>query len=223
MMALNISYLSAAMNSDNYQIWQDALSVGGGDDQVSSNYSLRDTLGEFAVGNSSSTNYGAKIGFREIELLSDVQTLSLSLGATSLDLGELANDSAATGAISLAVETNSSTGVSVTYSGSTLTCSGCSGTNTISGVGSSSVSSIAGSSQFGFNAIYSSGSSPIATATSNYDSASQFAFSTGDEIISSVGSINETTFSLNFIANISGGEVAGTYTTAIVYTATASF
>jgi len=222
-MVCGVNSLIAAMSSGNYQIWQDAISVGGGEDQVSSNYSLDDTLGEFAVGRSSSTNYGVKIGFRESSFFSGAQVLSLSISPSSLEFGNLTTDSTGSGSVSLVVDTNSFSGVSVTYSGSTLTCSSCGGTNTISAIGSSSTASASGSSQFGFNAIYSSGASPVASATSNYSSSGQYAFSSGSEIISSSGSINETTFNLNFIANISGDESAGIYTTTIVYTATASF
>jgi hypothetical protein len=222
-MTCGLNYLSAAMNSGNYQIWQDAISVGGGEDQASSNYNLDDTLGEFAVGRSSSTNYGLKSGFREVQFFEGEQVLSLSVSPSSLEFGNLATDSTGSGSISLTVDTNSPSGVSVTYSGNTLTCASCSGTNTISAIGSSSASSSQGSSQFGFNAIYSSGSAPVASATSNYSTSGQYAFSSGSEIISSSGAINSTVFTLNFIANISGDETSGTYSTTIVYTATASF
>jgi len=213
----------ASMNSSNYQIWQDAISVGGGDDQTSDTYTLGDTLGEAGIGIISSSNYSAGVGFREVDFFDGAQVLSLSASSGSVDFGALSTDSTKTGSVLLTVDTNSGTGVSVTYSGSTLTCSSCSGTNTITAAGSSAVASSIGTSQFGFNAIYSSGSSPSASSISPYNVSGQYAFSSGSEIISSSGAINPTTFSINFIANISGNESAGTYTTTIVYTATASF
>ncbi len=215
--------LLAAMSSTNYQIWQDAISVGGGEDQISSNYSLKDTLGELGLGDSSSTNNGLKPGFRSAEFYSGVSVLTFSVSPSSLEFGNLDKFGTAAGALILSVETNSYTGVSVTYGGNTLTCSACTGINTISAIGAGGSPSSIGSSQFGFNAIYSSGTSPVASSVSPYNSAGVYAFNSGDQIISSSSQINPTTFNINFITNISGNEKNGTYTTTITYTATANF
>jgi hypothetical protein len=206
-----------------YQIWADAISVGGGDDQSSDNYNIDDTLGEFALGRASSTNYGLRPGFREInEFSSTATTITFSMGASSLDLGKLSTGSTSSGSVSMTIESNSSTGISITYSGSTLTCSACSGNKTVNGIGGVASGSSAGSSQFGFNVIYNSGTAPVATATSVYSTAGSYAFSSGNEVVSSTGSINETTFNTNFIANIDGSEKNGIYATTITYTAVAN-
>lgn len=215
--------LLAAMSSTNYQIWQDAISVGGGDDQSSSNYSLKDTLGEFGIGNSSSTNNGLKPGFRNGEFYSGQSVLTLSLTSNSVEFGDLSNTATASGSVNLSIITNSYTGVSITYTGSTLTCSLCSSNNTVGAIGPTAASSSIGSSQFGFNVIKSSGDSPYASSVSPYNSSGMYAFDSGDEIISSSGPINETVFNINFIANINGNEATGIYSTTITYTATANF
>lgn len=215
--------VQAAMTSSNYQIWQDALSVGGGEDQASSNYSLKDTLGELGLGDSSSTNNGLKPGFRSAEFYSGQALLSFSVTPSSMEFGSLDKRSTAVGTLVLSVTTNSYSGVSVTYGGNTLTCSTCSGTNTISAIGTGGASSAVGTSQFGFNAIFTSGTSPTASAVSPYNNSGLYAFNSGDEIISASAPINETTFNLNFITNISGQEKDGTYTTTLTYTATANF
>ena len=105
----------------------------------------------------------------------------------------------------------------------TLTCSACTGINTVTAIGGSAASSNAGSSQFGFNAIYDSGTSPIASSVAPYNAAGQYAFNSGDEIINSSRPINQTVFNVNFIANIKGNEKGGNYNTTITYTATANF
>ena len=220
------SLILAAMSSSNYQIWQDAISVGGGEDQTSTNYTLKDTLGELAIDRSSSTNYGLKPGFREVQFFSGLETLSFSVSPSSLEFGKLDKDSTGIGSVTLIVNTNSYTGVSVTYGGATLTCGLCStssGINSITGIGSSAAASSKGTSQFGFNVIYNSGTSPVASAISPYNSVGSYAFSSGDQIISSSSQINETTFNVNFIANVSGNENGGNYSTTITYTATANF
>ena len=220
------SLILAAMSSSNYQIWQDAISVGGGEDQTSTNYTLKDTLGELAIDRSSSTNYGLKPGFREVQFFSGLETLSFSVSPSSLEFGKLDKDSTGIGSVTLIVNTNSYTGVSVTYGGATLTCTGTcvgSGPSQVSAIGSSAAASSKGTSQFGFNVIYTSGTSPVASAVSPYNGAGTYAFNGGDQIISSSSQINETIFSLNFIANISGDEKGGNYSTTLTYTATANF
>lgn len=222
-MFTSVDLLSAAMDSSNYQIWSDAISVGGGEDQSSDNYNLQDTLGEFGVGTSSSTNYGIRAGFRQMDFFEGDQVLSLSIGTGSLELGELSTGSAAATSTTMVMDTNSITGLSVTYTGSTLTCGACGGTNTVTAIGATSAASSVGSSQFGFNVVYSSGTSPVASSTANYGTAGNYAFNSTDEVVTSSGQINETTFDLNYIANISGSETSGTYTTSVIYTATANF
>jgi len=54
-----------AMSSANYQINWDSLNIGGEDTSSSTNYSIRDTLGEISTGSSSSTNYGIRAGYRQ--------------------------------------------------------------------------------------------------------------------------------------------------------------
>jgi hypothetical protein len=52
-----------AMNSTNYKLdWMVPLSGGGGH-ASSTNYAIDLTVGQTAVGNASSTNYGAGLGF----------------------------------------------------------------------------------------------------------------------------------------------------------------
>ncbi len=208
------------MNSTNYQIWADTFSVGGDDISSSTSYNLRDTLGEQSIDRASSTNYGARIGFRE--MIKD-GVLSLSVGAASVALGTLSQTSAKTGTHTLTVESNSDLGLSVTYSGATLTCSSCGGTNTVTGIGTTAVASSVGTSQFGLNSIYSSGDT-TPSATAQYSDAAKYAFNSGAQIISASSAMaSSAVFNINYLANISGSETAGSYTTTITYTATANF
>lgn len=213
----------AVMTSDNYQIWADAISVGGGEDQTSNNYTLRDTLGEVSIGLSSSTNDNIRAGFREMEYYLGDEVLTLSLDSSSLSFGDLDAEQTKTVDHSLTVDTNAHNGVSVTYSGDTLTCSACIGVNTVSAMGSSPTESQVGTSQFGFNVIYSTGTSPIASSISPYNTTDFYAFDSSNEIINSNRPINATTFTIKYIANIDGNEKPGSYATTITYTATANF
>jgi hypothetical protein len=157
----------------------------------------------------------------------DVPSLTFSLGANSLALGTLSPAVATTGSHTVTVSTNASSGLIVTFSGATLT----SGANTIAAMTTTAPSS-PGTAQFGMNAMANtspavgaacSGTSPIASAASGYNTANQFRFVSGETIVSSTGAINSTTCAISYIANISPATAIGAYNTTITYTATGTF
>lgn len=61
------SLVSSRMNSSNYRIITDSLNSGGLEGSVSSNYGLVDTLGEVGTGESSSSNYKIRAGYRQLQ------------------------------------------------------------------------------------------------------------------------------------------------------------
>src|SRR3989338_4223890 len=138
--------ISALTNSTNYTIYADVLGGGGFETSTSSlsEYNLQDTLGEAIVNSPTTTSnlYGIKSGFRE--LYAD-QFITLSAGATSVELGTLTDTTPATGSHTLTVDTNASNGFNITLSGSTLT----SGTDTITAIGTTATASSAGTEQYG--------------------------------------------------------------------------
>jgi hypothetical protein len=155
------------------------------------------------------------------------QTLTFSLSANSLSLGTLSASAVTSGSHTLTVGTNAANGVVVTYSGSTLT----SGANTITAMSTAAASSV-GTEQFGINSKLNtvpavgaecSGTPPIAAAATGYSTVDNFKFVTGETIISSAGSINDTTCTISYIANISAATEAGTYTSTLTYIATGTF
>ncbi len=155
------------------------------------------------------------------------QSMSFSLGATSLALGTLSTSAVVSGSHTVTVATNAAGGMVLTYSGTTLT----SGSNTITAMSTAAASSV-GTEQFGINAkdnvtpnvgAECSGTSPIAAAATGYSTIDSFKFVTGETIISSSAGINSTTCTISYIANIAGSTEAGSYTTTLTYTATATF
>jgi hypothetical protein len=66
-----------AMNSSNFAIGWDSVNSGGDDVSSSTNYGLRDTVGEQAAGDSSSTNFTMQAGYRVGD--QDVTVLSFIL------------------------------------------------------------------------------------------------------------------------------------------------
>ncbi|MDP2703934.1 MAG: hypothetical protein Q8P01_01800 [bacterium] len=154
-------------------------------------------------------------------------TITFSLGANSVNFGTLSSGAVSTGSHTLTVGTNAADGVVVTYSGATLT----SGANTITAMSTAAASSV-GTEQFGINAkdnatpnvgLECSGTPTIATAATGYAAVDNFKFVSGDTIVSSSGSINDTTCTVSYIANITAATEAGSYTATLTYVATGNF
>lgn len=57
--------VASAMTSGNYQVNWDSVNSGGTDVSTSTNYLVRDTLGDQAVGSSTSLNYSLQAGYRQ--------------------------------------------------------------------------------------------------------------------------------------------------------------
>ncbi|MEK7471256.1 MAG: hypothetical protein AAB623_01240 [Patescibacteria group bacterium] len=155
------------------------------------------------------------------------QSISFSLGATSLALGTLSSSAVVSGSHTFTVATNAASGMAVTVTGTTLT----SGSNTIAAC-ATGCTSTAGTAQFGINLVANttpavgaaaSGSAPIGVAATGYATANNFRFVTGETIASSTAGINSSVFTVAYITNIAGATAAGSYTTTLTYTATATF
>ncbi|MFA6428510.1 MAG: hypothetical protein WCW02_03115 [Candidatus Buchananbacteria bacterium] len=209
----------AAMDSANYTIYADVLSTGGNYGTSDTNYKLWDTLGEAIISTASSTSYGVKQGFQLMNRDNNVITLSLS--AASLNFGTLSASETKTASHTLTVSTNAANGYTISYAGSTLSFD----TYTISPIGASPVVPATPGSiqQFGLNVINPTGSAPIGSTVANYGDASKYAFSSGDVVAQANSAVNQTVYTVGYVANIQAGMQAGTYTTNLVFTATGNF
>jgi hypothetical protein len=165
------------------------------------------------------------------------QSLTFSISATSTYFGNLgigaakfasstgaSGDTTETVAHTLAVSTNAPFGYTITLQGSTLT-SLQNSANTIPTIGLTAASSSAGTSQFGIRATVSGGTG--ASIATPYSFSTSYAFtptaSTSAVLATGSGSTNTSTYSLRYVANVSGVQEAGVYATAITYVATANF
>ena len=159
-----------------------------------------------------------------------VESLTFSINDNAIGFGTLttANARFATGdalggtieveAHTITVGTNGSSGFSLTVTGSTLT----SGANTIAAIGAVNTPSAAGTAQYGIRANVSGG---IGTVAAPY-AAAGFALDTvsfPDQIGSATGATASSVYSMRYIANIAANTPAGSYTSTLTYTATATF
>jgi hypothetical protein len=155
-------------------------------------------------------------------------TNSSCAGATgsTVSLGSITPSTTGSGTSQIGISTNATSGYSITVSGSTLT----SGGNTISALASQTASS-QGSEQFGINlrdnATPNVGTDPdgsgSATPTSNYNTADQYRFVSGDSIASKGSSDNFRRYHVSYVANVAGSTEAGSYSTNLNFVATATF
>jgi hypothetical protein len=154
------------------------------------------------------------------------EALTFTLASATVALGTLTTSSTGTGTSTMTASTNGASGYAITVNGTTLTATG----GTITALSSQTASS-QGSSQFGINLL--SNSSPSVgtavsgsgsgTPSSNYNTTNQFRFVTGDTVASASAATNSNTYTVSYIANVSGAQAAGAYSTALTYIATATF
>ena len=173
-----------------------------------------------------------------IEIISDDQvaatatvaeSLTFTISANSIAFGTLttangrwadtsSGSASEATAHTIVVGTNGTSGYTLTVTGTTLT----SGGNTVAAIGASAVASSPGSEQYGIKASASGGigavSAPYATADYALDTA---AFP--DQLGSASGASADTTYTLTYLANIASNTEAGSYTSTLTYTATATF
>jgi len=158
------------------------------------------------------------------------QTLTFAISDVTIGFGTLttANRRDATGdtngqtteveAHNMTVSTNAASGYILTVLGATLNA----GSPTITALGSNTASS-AGTEQFGLRMDNSGGNG---TVTAPY-AASGYAYtgtaSTAAQVAASSTSSFTTTYSVRYLANIAGDTEAGSYSTTLTYTTTATF
>jgi hypothetical protein len=159
------------------------------------------------------------------------QTLSFSLSGNTAGFGALtpgtpkyANISGTgqTGsdlqAHNAIVSTNAAGGYTLAATGTTLTY----GVNTINAIGGSATAPNTSVEQFGMRAIATGGTGAVLAP---YNVSNQYAFVAGaaQNVASATGPSDATTFDIRYIANAISTTEAGSYSTAITFTATANY
>ncbi|MFO0862387.1 MAG: hypothetical protein U0516_01540 [Candidatus Saccharibacteria bacterium] len=153
-------------------------------------------------------------------------------GATgsSVALGTVTTATTGTGTSQIGVTTNASSGYVITYNGTLPT----SGANTIASIGASATSPTQGTSQFGMNMKANTvpttfGANPAGAGSANpvtaLNTTNQYSFTAG----SPTNAVSQGTadgfrlFTVSYLANVSGTQAPGTYTTTLTYVCTPTF
>ena len=206
----------ASMASDNYKVWLDTLSSGGGN-LSSTNYSIDSNFTDQAGANAQSTNFKEKPNFSGI---GSEPTIGFSVHVANLNFGELSPNSTAYSSHTISAYTNSRAGYTIKAYGTPLHNS----YHTIAQIGSIATDSVAGSEQFGLNLVSNSvpivGADPvggIGTAAPNYDTANKYAYNDGDIIAQSPSFSYQTDFTVSVIVNIAPATTSGNYGATLTY------
>ena len=187
---------------------------------------------EQATGNAL-INYRFMFEWQEVSSSTPAQSLTFNISTSTIYFGivspALARYASATTtsgsngeveAHTFLVNTNAANGYSVVAQGATLT----NASSSIAAIGGINTASAVGTEQFGIRITATGGSG---TTTSPYG-ASGFAYAatatTSSQVANnSIGDNATTTFSVRYIANIAPTTLPATYTTSVVYVATANF
>lgn len=171
----------------------------------------------YGSGNYGDCVYGGEIGD---------DALTFSVNTISVDMGSLsASTTASTTATFDAAIQCSDYGYSVTMVGTAPS----NGSHTLNNLSSPTASAI-GTEQYGINlkdnATPNVGANPSGgegIASSGYDTADQYKYVSGNTIAQAANSTATTTYTVSFIANVTGVTPAGTYTTTHTLICTATY
>jgi len=217
----------AQYSSSNYSLNEYSFGAGGDPQQTSTNYQSQSSLGATGVGDFSSTNYRANVGF----LTQNTVFLEEGVTAGSISLGTLSTTTTGSGTGTFYVKTYLSNAYNVITINPGLTQED----GYILANLAAATASTVGTEQFGINLVKNTnfcgagcdlGADPSnqpdnsfadGQAASGYNTANQFKYVQGDVIASSPKTsgnqaIGQTNYTISYIANESSITRAGLYT-----------
>ena len=246
-LVLGLPTLVFAMSSTNYQVNWDSMNQGGLDVSTSTNYGMRDTIGEQATGVSTSTNYQISAGYRVGEgsqsfISFKIRNSDDTADSSICNLGSLSNTTINTCSYRLKVETNALNGF-VAY----MQPSGgmTNGSSTLVAV-ANDVPFVAGTEAYGLSVLTGATSGgvsggipnqPVVEASTakdssltfnvdstplNFASATTVLSYSGPFVASASPSLNTTSL-ITHAATVSSSTALGTFTQTITYRVTGSF
>jgi len=206
---------AAQSSSPNYQVNEVQFGAGSAQNDCSTNYCARESVGDTGVGETCSTNYCAQAGF----VTSDKPMLELITTSLTDDMGVLKTNTTGTATMLIQVRDYLSSGYVLKMTGLPMN----EGTHELAPLTSPSTSQ-PGTEQFGINlranATPHVGADPVQVPSGtfsfgavepNYDNPDQFMYQDGDSIAYSNSSTGETDYTVSFIANVSNVTPAGRY------------
>jgi hypothetical protein len=213
-----------SLQSAHYQLDESTVGSGGLIQSTSSNLQSVESLGDAAIGNSSSTNFQVESGS---QTTAD-PVLGFSVNNGSASFGIFSPSTAATTSSTFSVSDYTSYGYAVQLVGTPPT----NGAHTITPMATTDVSRT-GVEQFGINLVANTlpasvGANPdhglfgVGDASPNYATSNNYRYVSGETIASAPKSSGVTTYTISYIVNVTPLTPGGQYTSnqAIVCTGT---
>lgn len=230
-----VAVVSAAptYTSPSYGVDEVFMGAGGVNDASSASYRARASLGDTAVGNSSSTNFQANSGF----VTSPDPYIELIASSGNIDLGFLSTSTTATTTATFSVRTYLASGYNVVIGSDAPKVTGTPGTHTLFTNSTQTAAYAPGTEQFGMNLVANTapttfGADPVQLPDASYsygqvDAAyatpNQYKFVKNDRIAYSDKSSGLTNYTISYIFNISDLTPAGEYVFDQIIVATSTF
>lgn len=219
---------AAQSQSANYQVNEVFFGSGGALNDCSTNYCSKQSIGETAVGSTSSTNYQAHAGFNTDR----TPFLEFIVNTVNTNVGVLSTGSTTTTTATFSVKNYLSSGYTVV----TVSNPPKNNTYTMNALSSPTTSS-AGTEQFGMNLVANTapatfGANPsqnpssvfsFGAAAAGYNTPNLYEYVPGSTIAYSNTSSGETDYTISYVYNISNITPGGVYSFNDVLVATATF
>lgn len=205
----------ATSQSNSFRIEEDFIGGGGLIEESSANYRASESIGDFAVGESSSTNFQTNSGYTT----TDDPALSFQIETANAGLGNLSIVTTAKGTATFTVTNYTSYGYIVLMAGNTLKNEPY---NHSLPAMSPAGPATPGTEQFGLNLVANTGfganpeylpSSDFSSgqAVAGYNTADNFKFASGDTIAEATRTSGKTRYTLSYVANVDNRTPAGTF------------
>jgi hypothetical protein len=212
--AVVVSPSLSALQSNNYQFDETDLGGGGLNQSSSANYTSVLSVGDNAVGNSSSANFQVDAGSQQ----SPDPALTFIINNGAVNFGTFSSSIAATATSSFSIINYTSYGYIVQVTGAAPTNGG----HTIAPMLSPG-SSTPGSEQFGINLVANTapasvGSNPVqgifgvGAAATGYNTPNSYQYNDSDTIATAPKSSGITTYTISYIVNVNSRTPGGQYT-----------
>jgi len=214
----SVSVFAENTFSDNYQA-VNTLFGAGGDTSCTDTFCAQQTVGDTAVGSSSSSSFGVQAGANA----DGGPTLEIYVEGKNNDLGIVKSEATATASAAMTVRSYLSSGYVVQLVGTPPKIA----EHTITNLAVPAQSQ-AGTEQFGVNVVKNTnpavGDDPVqvpdntfafGSVADDYATANFFTYNDGDIIVSSNVSSGETDYVMSFILNVAPSTPAGLYTSTL--------
>ena len=221
---VSVAYADS-LRSSNFLIDESFVGGSGLIQSGSANYKVDDSIGDTANGNSGSTNFQINPGYTT----TGDPALSFAVTTSSANFGNFTASGAATATANFEVSNYTSYGYVVQVLGTPPTQN----SHTIAAMTSTGPSQ-AGIEQFGINLVantspVSLGANPnhgqfgFGSATSNYGTANNYRYVSGETIVSAPKSSGDTIYTISYIINVSSLTPGGQYSSNQVLVCTGTY